>query len=45
MVARIGLFKAAVALANKICRIAWALLAKGERFNPMRLCQFVKAAA
>lgn len=35
MMGRIGLFKAAVALANKICRIAWVLLARGEQFNPM----------
>ena len=44
MVERIGLFKAAVALANKMCRIAWVLLAKGEEFNPMRLCRLVKTA-
>ena len=44
MVNRIGLFKATVALANKMCRIAWALLAKGEEFNPVKLCPFAKAA-
>jgi transposase len=44
MVARIGLFKATVALANKLCRIAWALLARGEDFNPMHLCRLVKVA-
>jgi len=44
MVEKIGLFKAAVALANKICRIAWALLARNEEFNPMKLCRLVKAA-
>jgi len=44
IVERIGLFKAAVALANKMCRIAWVLLAKNEEFNPTRLCQLVKAA-
>ena len=44
MVERIGLFKAAVALANKLCRIAWALLARGEEFNPMRLCRLAQAA-
>lgn len=44
MVERIGLFKAAVALANKMCRIAWALLARGEDFNPMKPCRFAKPA-
>jgi transposase len=44
MVERIGLFKSAVALANKMCRIAWALLAKEEEFNPMKLCLLAKAA-
>ena len=44
MVERIGLFKAAVALANKLCRIAWALLAKGDEFNPMKLSRLTKAA-
>ena len=44
MVQRIGLFKAAVALANKMCRIAWVLLARNEEFNPMRLCRLAKAA-
>jgi transposase len=44
MVKRIGLFKAAVALANKICRIAWVLLARSEEFNPMTVCPFVKSA-
>ena len=31
---RIGKFKAKVALANKMARIAWVIIAKGERFNP-----------
>jgi len=44
MVQRIGLFKAAVALANKMCRIAWVLLARNEKFNPTKLCRLVKAA-
>ena len=44
MVERIGLFKAAVALANKMCRIAWVLLAKGEKFNPLVFCRLAKAA-
>lgn len=43
MVDRIGLFKAAVALANKLCRIAWVLLARCEEFNPMRADLLVKA--
>ena len=33
---RIGMFKATVALANKLARIAWAVLAKGEDFNPAK---------
>jgi hypothetical protein len=33
---RIGTFKAAVALANKLTRIAWAVLAKGEEFQPSK---------
>jgi len=44
MVSRIGLFKATVALANKMCRIAWVLLAKGEEFNSAMLCRAAKAA-
>ena len=28
---------AAVALANKIVRIAWAMMVRGEKFNPARL--------
>lgn len=44
MVERIGLFKAAVALANKMCRIAWALLARGEEFNPATLRSVAKPA-
>jgi len=44
MVERIGLFKAAVALANKMCRIAWALLARGEEFNAMKVCRLAKSA-
>jgi transposase len=43
MVERIGLFKAAVALANKMCRIAWVLLARCEEFNPMKADRLVKA--
>jgi transposase len=43
MVERIGLFKAAVALANKMCRIAWALLAKGEEFNPTAFYRVAKS--
>ena len=33
---RIGIFKTTVALANKMARIAWVILAKGEHFNPMK---------
>ncbi|MDR2745198.1 MAG: IS110 family transposase [Desulfovibrio sp.] len=35
---RLGIFKAAVALANKIARIAWAVLAKGEEFQIAKAC-------
>ena len=33
---RIGTFKCAVALANKLARIIWVLLAKREAFNPSK---------
>ena len=33
---RIGMFKATVALANKMARIAWVILAKDEHFNPTK---------
>jgi transposase len=36
--ARLGTFKAAVALANKLARIAWVVLAKGEEFHPAKAC-------
>jgi transposase len=36
---RIGTFKAAVALANKLARIAWAVLAKSEEFQPLKACK------
>jgi transposase len=32
--ARIGLYRTLVAVANKHARILWAILAKGERFDP-----------
>jgi len=34
--ARIGIFKTAVALANKMARLAWAVLAKAEAFDPAK---------
>jgi transposase len=40
---RLGTFKAAVALANKLARIAWAVLAKGEDFQPMKACKAMAA--
>jgi transposase len=33
---KIGMFKATVALANKMARIAWVILAKNEHFNPAK---------
>ncbi len=33
---RIGMFKTTVALANKMARIAWVILAKDEHFNPTK---------
>jgi transposase len=33
---KIGMFKATVALANKMSRIAWVILAKEEHFNPAK---------
>ena len=40
---RIGLFKTTVALANKMARIAWVVLAKGEVFNPVKAVAPVEA--
>jgi transposase len=42
--ARLGTFKAAVALANKLARIAWVVLAKGEEFHPVKACNVSVAA-
>jgi transposase len=36
--ARIGYFKALVAVANKHARILWAVLTKGEAFDPSHVC-------
>lgn len=36
---RSGVFKAKVALANKLARIAWVILAKGATFDPNRACR------
>lgn len=33
---RIGIFKAATALANKLARICWAVMKKNEAFNPVK---------
>ncbi|WP_370808744.1 IS110 family transposase [Bilophila wadsworthia] len=35
---RVGIFKAAVALANKMVRMAWVLLAKEEAFEASKAC-------
>lgn len=34
---RVGYYKALVAVANKHARILWAILARGERFDPSRI--------
>lgn len=36
LLGRIGTYKAAVVLANKIARIAWRLLSRNEVFNPFK---------
>ena len=33
LIERVGRFKAKVALANKLARVAWVIIAKGECFN------------
>ncbi len=37
---RKGLNKAAVALANRNARVIWALLTKGEKYNPCHLTMY-----
>ncbi|MDR1888148.1 MAG: IS110 family transposase [Zoogloeaceae bacterium] len=39
LVARKGVFKAAVALANKLVRMAWVVLAKGETYDISKACK------
>lgn len=34
---RVGYYKTLVAVANKHARILWAILARGERFDPSRM--------
>jgi transposase len=36
--ARVGYYKTLVAVANKHARILWAVLAKGEKFDPSHMC-------
>lgn len=36
LIVRVGRFKAKVALANKLARIAWVIITKGERFKPAK---------
>lgn len=38
LIGRAGRFKATVALANKMARMCWVLLAKNEIFNPGKAC-------
>ena len=40
---RIGMVKATVALANKLARIAWAVLVRGEDFNPAKAVAAIEA--
>jgi len=37
--ARVGYYKTLVAVANKHARILWAILAKGEKFDPAHVRQ------
>jgi hypothetical protein len=43
LAARVHRNVAVVALANKLARIAWAVLAKGERYRPSILAEAVCA--
>jgi transposase len=42
---RVGYHKSLVAIANKHARICWALLARGERYDPHAASRHVRAAA
>ena len=41
---KIGYLKAKVALANKLTRIAWVIIAKGEHFNAAKAAASAIAA-
>jgi transposase len=41
---RMGYYKALVAIANKHARMMWAILARGERYDPEAWQQYVPKA-